>query len=359
VIRRFWAAAAVIAAVMLGPAASARAGDDTGPLRLLLQGDVGLWEPSPVAPEDPPTTPYARLRRIRVGEELSGHDVHARVLFEAQPVTATGQYYPALDGGQLPFGGPVRATEAFVGWAPSRAFEIDAGSLRVPFSLSRQVDEADLRLPERPAFIQAFTPDFRTGAVVCGDLGEILYQAAFLSADQTIDGHLFDKGYVAAGRIIAEPIGPVGLRPWRRGEGDPWFDWFRFAAGLSVLYGTLAAPQTLAVDPEFTAQWGHFVVTAEYLLSMRLSSGASFHDTGAQGLVVEPGLSWAGLGRDVAARIAWQQAAGDTTWSVGAAATAYAPDPRARVTAGLERRWSTLSPTDSYWLILRLTLVVD
>jgi hypothetical protein len=354
--RAGWSALALFA-VALGPvAARAR---DTGPLRLLLQYDLGSWQPSPVAPDDHPGDTFHRLRRIRVGEELSGQDVHARVLFEAQPATATGQSYPALEGGQLPFGGPVRATEAFAGWAPSRAFEIDAGSLRVPFSLSRQVDEADLRLPERPAFIQSGTPDFRTGVLAGGDLGEILYQAGFFSADQAIDGHLFGRGYVAAGRIVAEPIGPVGLRPWRRRQEDPWFGWFRFAAGVSVLYGTLAAPQTLAVDPEFTAQWRHFVVTAEYLLSMRLASGVTFHDTGAQGAALEPGLAWAAAGRDVTARIAWQQAAGDTTWSAGAAATAYAPDPRWRVTAGLERRWSTLAPTDSYWVTLRLTVTVD
>jgi hypothetical protein len=354
VTRAFWAALAVASTL----AAPARA-QDTQPLRLLIQVDTGAWRPSPLAPEDLPSDTYLRLRELRVGEELTGHDVHARILFEAQPVTATGQSYPALDGGRLPFGGPVRVTEVFAGWAPSRAFEVDAGSLRVPFSLSRQVDEADLVMPERPAFIQAYTPDFRTGASVGGDLGALIYRVAMLSADQTVDAHLFGRGYIAAGRIVAEPIGPVGLRPWRRGRDDPWFGWFRFAAGLSVLYGSLAAPQTLAIDPELTAQWRHLVVSAEYLLSMQLASGASFHDTGAQGVALEPGLAGAHGRRILVARGYWQSAGNTTLWAVGGAATLYAPDPRFRATVGFEERWSNVAPVSSYWAILRLTLSVD
>jgi hypothetical protein len=348
------------ALALLAVAAPARA-QDAGPLRLLIQGDVGLsTQPAPRQdPEDPPSGAIARLRRVRAGEELAGHDLHARLLLEAQPDTATGQPYPALAGGQLPFGGPVRLTEAFVGWAPGRALEVDAGSLRVPFSLSRQIDEADLPMPERPAFVDAYTPDFRTGVSVQGDLGEILYRAAILSADQAIDGHLFGRGYVAAGRIVAEPLGPVGLTPWRRGRQDPWFGWFRFAAGLSVLYGTLAAPQTLALDPEFTAQWRHLVLSAEYLLSMRVAPGASFHDTGAQGMAVEPGLSAAHGRRILVARGDWQRAGGTTTWGVGAAATFYAPDPRVRLTAGFEQRWSSATPASTSWAILRLTIAID
>ncbi len=260
-------------------------------MRLLVQGDAVLASrPSPLQdPEDPRSGPGLELRRVRVGDEVSGHQLHARVLFEAQSDSAAGVPFPAPAGGRLPFGGPVRVTEAFVGWAPHRAFEVDAGSLRVPFGLSRQTDEADLRLPERPVFADALTADFRTGVSVGGDLGELLYRAAILSADRTIEGHLFDAGFLAAGRIVAEPLGPVGLRAWRRGEDDPWYGWFRFAAGLSVQYGTIAAPKTLAIDPELTAQWRRLVVSAEYFVSTPLQSGTSFQKTGAQGGVLEPG----------------------------------------------------------------------
>jgi len=332
---------------------------DTQPLRLLIQVDTGVWQPSPLAPDDLPADTFLRLRRLRVGDEVTEHQVHARVLFETQPVTATGRNFPALDGGQLPFGGPVRVTEAFAGWAPSRAFEVDAGSLRVPFSLSRQRDEADLLMAELPAFIQAYTPDFRTGASVGGDLGALIYRAAMLSGDQIIDGHLFGRGYIAAGRVVAEPLGTVGLRPWRRGRDDPWFNWFRFAAGASFLYGTLAQPQTLAIAPELSAQWRHLMVSAEYLLSMRLASGASFQETGAQGLALEPGLAAAHGRRILVARGYWQAAGGTTMWAVGAAAALYAPDPRFRVTVGFEERWSNVAPINSYWAILRLALSVE
>ena len=125
--------------------------------------------------------------------------------------------------------------------------------MRVPFSLTRQVNEGDLRLPERAAFADAFLADYRLGAALSGDLGELIYQAAVMSPDPVLDSQLFDHGVLVAGRLVAEPLGPVGLTPWRRAESDPWYGWFRFAAGLSVLYGTLAAPRTLALDPELTA----------------------------------------------------------------------------------------------------------
>ncbi|MFL5306195.1 MAG: porin [Polyangia bacterium] len=351
----------------MAAAAPARA-QETGPLRLLVQGDAVLASrPSPRQdPEDPRSGPGLELRRVRVGDEVSGHQLHALVLFEAQSDSAAGVPFPAPSGGRLPFGGPVRATEAFVGWAPHRGFEVDAGSLRVPFGLSRQTDEADLRLPERPVFADALTADFRTGVSVGGDLGEILYRAAILSADRTIEGHLFDAGFLAAGRIVAEPLGPVGLRAWRRGEDDPWYGWFRFAAGLSVQYGTIAAPKTLAIDPELTVQWRWLVISAEYFVSTPLQSATSFQKTGAQGGVLEPGVTLLGRRLDVVARTEWEQTGGTTMVGAGAAVTAYAPDPRARLTAGLERRWSRSDatapvpvPATAYWAILRLTLAID
>jgi len=371
VTRAAWAAGALLAVGLAARVPAARGQDtgrDSGPLRLLVQGDAVLASrPSPLQdPEDPRSGAALTLRRVRVGDDVSGHQVHARVLFEAQADSATGVPFAPPAGGRLPFGGPVRVTEAFVGWAPHRAFEIDAGSLRVPFGLSRQTDEADLRLPERPVFVDALTPDFRTGVSIGGDLGEILYRAAILSADRTIEGHLFDAGFLAAGRVVAEPLGPVGLHAWRRAENDPWYGWFRFAAGLSVQYGTIAAPKTLAIDPEFTAQWRRLVVSAEYFVSTRLQSGASFQKTGAQGGVLEPGITCLARRLDIVARGEWERTPGTMMWGAGAAVTAYAPDPRARLTAGLERRWSrndgTVTvpvPASAYWVILRLTIAID
>ena len=50
-------------------------------------------------------------------------------------------------------------------------------------------------------------------------------------------------------------------------------------------------------------------------------------------------------------------------WAVGAGLTAYAPDPRFRLNAGFERRWTQPAApgTDggSYWAIVRLAIVVN
>ena len=66
---------------------------------------------------------------------------------------------------------------------------------------------------------------------------------------------------------------------------------FGFAAGLSVLYGTLAAPHTFAIDPDFTAQWRTFVVTAEYLYAARYDGTVILPGTIQQGGAIEPGLT--------------------------------------------------------------------
>ena len=50
-------------------------------------------------------------------------------------------------------------------------------------------------------------------------------------------------------------------------------------------------------------------------------------------------------------------------WAVGAGLTAYAPDPRFRLNAGFERRWTQPaaagSDGGSYWAIVRLAIVVN
>ncbi len=150
---------------------------------------------------------------MRVGDDLALGDYRLRVLFEAAGETAAGTPFTPLAGGRLPFGGPVRVTEAYVSWTGTRAFRIDAGSLRVPFSLSRQIDEGALRLPERAPFVDAFLPDYRVGAAVGGDLGALVYEAAVMSADPVLDGQLFDRGVLIAGRVVAEPLGTGGPRP--------------------------------------------------------------------------------------------------------------------------------------------------
>jgi hypothetical protein len=335
------------------------------PLSLLLQADALLASKPDAAadPQDPPAGATLRWRRLRIGDDLALGDFRLRALVEAQGETSTGSSFTPLAGGRLPFGGALRITETYASWAPVRAFEITAGSLRVPFSLSRQSDEAELRLPERPAFVDAFLPDFRVGASIGGYLGEIAVRAAVMSADPVIDGQLFDHGVLFAGRLVAEPLGPVGPVPWRRPASDPWTDWFRFAAGLSVLYGTVAAPNTFAIDPDFTAQWRAFVVTAEYLYAARYSGTAVLPGTTEQGAVVEPGATLFDRHLDLVARGDWERAGSTNVWGAGAGLTAYGPDPRLRLHAGFERRWSAPVTTgtdgSSYWAIVRVAIVVN
>jgi hypothetical protein len=75
------------------------------------------------------------------------------------------------------------------------------------------------------------------------------------------------------------------------------------------------------------------------------------------------------LGRrlDLVARADWERAAGINVWGVGAGLTAYGPDPRLRLNAGFERRWTQPTPSGapagadggSYWAIVRLAIVVN
>jgi hypothetical protein len=345
---------------------SSQADPSTAPLVLLVQGDALLASKPNLAedPRDAPPGAALRLRRLRVGEDGAIGDFRLRLLFEGDADTAAGTPFTPLSGGRLPFGGSVRVTEAYVAWAAYRTFQLEAGSLRVPFSLTRQVDEGDLRLPERAAFAEAFLADYRVGAGLSGDLGEINYRAAVMSPDPVLDSQLFSHGVLVTGRLVAEPLGPVGLTPWRRAESDPWYGWFRFAAGTSVLYGTLAAPRTLAVDQDLTVQWRSLVITAEYLFSVRYADGVTtVPGSTEQGASLEPGVTCLGRRLDLVARGSWERAASVNVWAVGAGLTAYAPDPRFRLNAGFERRWTQPaaagSDGGSYWAIVRLAIVVN
>jgi hypothetical protein len=336
---------------------------DSYPLSLLLQVDALLASKPDAAydPQDAPAGAALRWRRLRVGEDLAFGDFRLRALFEAEGETSTGSSFTPLAGGRLLAWGPLRVTEVYVAWAPAHSFQISVGSLRVPFSLSRQSDEADLRLPERPPFVDAFLPDFRVGASVGGDLGLLAYRAAVMGAAPVIDSQLFEQGVLFAGRLVAEPLGPVGLVPWRRPESDPWTDWFRFAAGLSVLYGTVTAPNTFAIDPDFTAQWRTFVVTVEYLYAARYDGTLILPGSMQQGGAIEPGVTFLERHLDLVVRGDWERTGGANVWGAGAGLTAYGPDPRLRLHAGFEVRTPSYTGADngSYWAIVRLAIIVD
>jgi len=344
--------AVALAAAVLAGAGGAKAGTDAGrarpayPLTLLVQADA-YADATPALPGDPPPAAGVRLRRVRAGEDVSVRDFRLRVVLEGRPRDAAGQYYTAIEGGRFRNDRPMRLTDAFLSWAPSAAFDASVGAMRVPFSLSRQVDEAWLRLPERPAFVNALAPDFRAGAGVGGDLGALLYGAGVFASSRVLDRDVFARGAFAAARVVAEPIGPVGTMPWRRPPSDPWSDWFRFAVGASVLYGTLLEARTLAAGADVSIQWRRFVATGDYIFQ-HVPSGDR------QGAYVEPGLTVLAGRLDVAARAAWARAADTNTWSAGLSATVTTRVPALRVQAGVDQR-----SDGSYLAILRLTASID
>jgi hypothetical protein len=319
---------------------------DTAPLVLLVQGDDVLAS-NPGAPDDPPPGQELRLRRVRAGEDVRLGAFRVRALLEGQSKNAGGQNFTPMEGGRL--GGAMRVTDAFVSFAPFAILRASVGSMRVPFSLSRQVDAADLRLPERAPIIDAVAPDYRVGAALAGDAGALAYAAAFMASDPSLD-HLFREGAFVAARLVAEPIGPVGVTPWRRPAADPWDDWFRFSVGLSFLYGTLTDPHTTNAGGDVQAQWRSFVATGEYVYS---------HTTAAteQGAVVEPGLAFCHRRLALVARADWRRAADVNQWGGGGALTAYFSDPRLRAQLGFERRTAGGVPSD--WVIARLTIAVE
>src|SRR5204862_4869104 len=123
----------------------------------------------------------------------------------------------------------------------------------------------DLRLPERPQVFAALAPDYRVGVAFTSDLGLLNLRIAGMSADRTLDGELLSSGYFGAVRLSADPIGPMGVTPWRMPVNDPWYGWWRFSGGVSVLYGTLLAPRTLGLGGDAQLQWRRLRLTGEYV----------------------------------------------------------------------------------------------
>jgi hypothetical protein len=337
----------------------------TYPLVLLVQTDA-VVDSTPAgagvaAGDDPLPGSAARLRRLRVGEDASSGDWRARVTLEA---TNRDRHFTPVEGDRIPVGGPVRLTEAFAAWTPHRAFSVAAGAQRVPFSLSRQVDEADLRLPERAQILAALAPDYRAGVSVTSDLGLLNLRIAGMSADTSLDGRLFTSGAFGALRLGADPIGPMGVTPWRRRTNDPWYCWWRFSAGLSLVYGTLLESRTLALGGDAQLQWRRVTVTGEYLGEhLGAGNGSWAH----QGAVVEPGIFLSRERIELVLRGAWYRqttalaATPDATdtFAAGAGLTFFGYANHVRLQAALElRRTRDAALPDSDWAIMRATLLL-
>ena len=309
------------------------------------------------------------MRRLRVGDDVRHGAFRARLILEA---SSRDEAFVPLDGGRIPIARYVRVTEAFAAWRPHRALELDAGAQRVPFSLSRQVDEADLRFPERAQAVVALAPDYRTGVAFTSDLGAMNLRIAGMSADRSIDDAVLTSGFFGAARIGADPIGPMGVAPWLRRASDPWYAWWRFSAGVSVLYGTLLAPRTLGLGGDAQLQWRRVTITGEYLAQHLPESTSALP---AQGAVLEPGVFLISERLELVLRGAWYRQLASAppgaglpapasvgsldTLAGGGALTFFTREGHLRFQAGLELR-HTLDArlADSGWAIMRATLVL-
>ena len=348
---------------------------DSYPLVFLFQGDAVVDSTPAPGGDDPTGGSHLRLRRLRFGEDLRRGALRVRVLLEA---SSRDEAFAPVEGGRVPAADWLRLTEAFVAWRPHRAFEVVAGPQRAPFSLSRQVDEVDLRLPERAQAVAALAPDYRAGVAIASDLGAMNLRLAGMSADTSLDEHLLTSGFFGALRIGADPIGPMGVAPWRRrdqaGPNDPWSCWWRFSGGVSVLYGTLLAPRTLAFGVDGQVQWRRLTVTGEYLAQHLGHDDAAALP--AQGAVVEPGVFLVRERLELVLRGSWYRqpltTAATATTPANAAATAeadtlagggaltfFSRHTHLRVQAGLELRHTVDARLpDSGWAILRASVTL-
>src|SRR5947208_13756326 len=113
-----WIAAVAVLVCWCTAAAAATddsSAGDAGPLVLLAQGD-GTVASAPAQPSDPPEGATLRLRRVRVGEDVSGRIFRVRGVLEAVSAGGLGTYFTPVEGGRLM--GPLGATALAASWTP-------------------------------------------------------------------------------------------------------------------------------------------------------------------------------------------------------------------------------------------------
>lgn len=307
--------------------------------------------PDAPAIEDGTTRPGFYLRRARAGLDATDGAWRARLIAE---VTARAEVADtALDpiAGELARG-RTRATEAWVAYAPDKAFVLALGSLRVPLGLSRQIDEGDLRLPERARVVTRMTPDFRMGVAASGDLGLLQYAVGGYSAAPVFGADFRNGGSLLVARLATEPLGPMGVAPHLRRRDDPWYGWWRISGGASGFYATLPGSNEFGVGGDGQFQRGRFCVTGELLWSRRASADRL-------GFTLEPGVFIIADRLEVVARAEWlddQLGAPSVAdgWGASLGATFFSPTARARLqAAGTIRRASVDSDRASAWALIR------
>ncbi|MES1172669.1 MAG: hypothetical protein ABUL77_05490 [Bacteroidota bacterium] len=379
-------ALAVLLALTVGGAAGVGAGvvraDDAGPgpafaPRLLIQSDLvvahhGAHDPLTA---DPVTRPGPYLRRARPGGDGAVGPWRGRVVIEAAsqpeiPPAGTVAATPpaATAGGVDPIAGmgdggaTARPVEAFVAFAPDKALAVSAGVLRVPLGLSRQIDEGDLRLPERARIVTRGTPDARAGVALRGDTG--LLQYAFGTYAVTprlgtprLESSAAGAGTLYVGRLSAEPVGPLGIAPHLRRHDDPWYSWWRFSVGVSTFFAQLPGHNEWGLGGDGQFQWARLCVTGEVLWTRRAPLDRV-------GFTVEPGVFVVPDLLEVVARLEWfNDDVGPRSpldaWGGSLGATVWSATRHARLQAAYTlRRAAAGGDPISGWAVLRATFTL-
>ena len=328
--------------------------------RLLVQGDTVVLHHGPGAPEleDGTSRPGFYLRRARAGLDAADGDWRARAIVEVTARTEVAD--AALDpiAGEMARG-RTRATEAYVAYAPGKAFAVALGALRVPLGLSRQIDEGDLRLPERARVITRMAPDFRMGVAAWGDLGLLQYAVGGFSPAPVFGSDFRSSGSLTVVRLATEPLGPVGVAPDLRRSGDPWYGWWRFSAGVSGFYGALPGSNELGLGGDAQFQWARVCATGELLWSRR--DGAD-----RLGFTVEPGVFVIRDRLELVARAEWfddQLGAPSPSpadgWGAALGATFFSASAHARLQAAATwRRGSADGDRAATWAVIRATFTL-
>jgi hypothetical protein len=134
----------------------------------------------------------------------------------------------------------------------------------VPFSRGREQPFGALPLPTRPGVAEALAPDRRSGLTIDGDLGVARAAVGIYQGARRLDLDALG-GVLLTGRLVVEPIGPVGRGAWPRVESGPWAGRPRIAVGLSAALRGQAAGDGWAIGADLAVRYRRLLVDGEFL----------------------------------------------------------------------------------------------
>jgi hypothetical protein len=159
-----------------------------------------------------------------------------------------------------------RLLAAEIGFQPWRWLTFFVGVRKLAFSYGHDEPEGVLALPWRPWLATSITPDRRLGVTLDADFGAArlivgAYQGAY-DLGPTIDG-----GLVIAGRVVAEPLGPVGPSISTVHDAPEWRRRARFGLGASLLIHTFSDGSGYALGVDAPFKFGPLGLVVEYLFA--------------------------------------------------------------------------------------------